>query len=264
MFNKSFAISDKIRFLRIGNSLMFLSYYLILLMPNFNHIFGYKSGVDPKLFINYLKSPLFLVWDIPIVLYSVLAIAIISSLLFMFNFKHLRIVQCVLFVSNLFLHLANPFILHEAQYLNNILLFSLFFVSLDGKDSRDGNILNILLIFLGVYYFLAAVKKLPDPHWLEGTAVGLIANFDALTKGSFVSDVIKNKYLSAFFTYSTLLFEFLFFPLVFTRFKSYLMIIGIMFHLGIYLKIDVGFLSFTMISFYPLLLQTKEDNHVDI
>ena len=165
---------------------------------------------------------------------------------------------------------ANPMIIHEPQPLANLFLFMFFFLppnsapclgssnafQWDDSDIKHMKLLlKIIIVFFGIYYFFVGVKKLPDPLWRNGLALAHILDWAGITRDNFLTHTIsQSRLLSTIFTYGTLLFEIGFIFLIFTPARVVLIIIGVLFHVGIFLTMEVGTLSQALIVWYALLL----------
>lgn len=189
------------------------------------------------------------VWLINI--FIMLTIALWS--LFAFDLLN-RKLQILLFIFSLSLHNANPYIIHEPQQIANLLLFiQIFFLPADAKTFIDKKIILILTIALGVYYLTAGLKKMPDPLWQNGDALGFIISWPPFSNFStIVNEITNHKFLMQFLNWFTLIFEISFLPLLFTRWRDGLFFIGFLFHLGIFLAMEVGTFSYIMLSWYAL------------
>ena len=165
-------------------------------------------------------------------------------------------------------HLACPFIIHEPQPILNLLLVVLLLLPIDEhwalKKNTDFSkplktthlriIFLSMILYIGLYYLFAGLKKLPDMHWLTGKAVGLILSWPFLGLDNIFSDLAKSPVVSFVLSYATLFFElgFVFFAL--TRWRRLLIPAGILFHLGILLTMDIDSFFLPMAAWYPLLL----------
>ena len=140
---------------------------------------------------------------------------------------------------------------------------------LNSKDNLNNNnneifslaFLAILLQIISIYFFTGLNKSGYD--WMNGTAVYKMFELDTfLTSfGYYVRDFITLP-ISKFLTYSTLSIEFIIpFLIVFPFYSHILRLVSILiltvFHISIRMSIKVGMFSFTMISMFTLLLDSK-------
>ena len=188
-----------------------------------------------------------------------------------------KLVMLFLIPLHIGFHLANPLIIHEPQQLTNLLLVILFFLPLNDGISLKKNldiwkplhpkhqrwILHSLLLYLGIYYFFAGAKKIPDHHWISGNAVKLLASWPFLATQNFVNSFMRMDLISKFFSWMTLIFEIGFIIIAFTKHRRHLIYLGIFFHLGISLTLDVGQFFWAMLQWYPLLLISRSSENQD-
>lgn len=178
-----------------------------------------------------------------------------------------RIGLLFFYLINLSFYLWNPLIVHEPQPIMDLFFISFFFLPMKERDHNyDPWIKNTLIVFLGVYYFLAGVKKLPDPNFLNGSALGSIISWPIMAK-NVKFNLFFIKYFSwvlLVFNYATLIFEMGFIFFVFTRYRIYLIFFGILLHVLIYMTLEVGNLSFVMILWYVLLLDENTRGRLKI
>jgi len=246
-------------------------YYYVTLLPDFLTYFGPEGMFRPDLYPALAPSLLFLFWD-PTWIMAFLGI-LLACLLFFIVGYYPKFFLLPLLLIHISFNNANPIIIHEPQPIANLLLFCCFFLPLRSApflgqrapittfsegplDTRS--VVNILIGFLALYYFLAGSKKLLDPLWLEGEALEAILRWPALGKESLISDFIVSKDgLARFLNYATLAFELSFPVLVFTRFRPLLFLIAFCFQLLIYLTLEVGSFAFLMMAWQVLLLDHK-------
>ena len=162
----------------------------------------------------------------------------------------------VFYVINLAFYEWNPFIVHEPQPILNLFFLSFFFLPMNKKHSYDPWFKNSLIVFLGIYYFWAGIKKLPDPNFLNGSALEYIISWPIMAKNLSINLFLVKNFLWTvrLFNYLTLIFEISFLFLIFTRFRIYYIYFGIFLHALIYATLEVGNFSFVMFLWYALLL----------
>lgn len=154
-------------------------------------------------------------------------------------------------------HNANPLIIHEPQQILNFLLASFLFLPLDDETEPSQGVLTLLLGFLGVYYLAAGVKKLPDPMWWSGEAFGAYLRWEALGKENALTQFILWSGLDRVLGWFALVYELLFLVLCWTRARAALFVTAVVFHLGIWLCLDVGHFGLVMIAWCTLLLNAE-------
>lgn len=109
---------------------------------------------------------------------------------------------------------------------------------------------RLLQLQLCAIYFSTGLAKLRGDTWWDGTSVHNVLNDVAMSRWSFAQLPLPF-WLTAALTWGTLAFE-IGFPL-FAAFKptrKWILISGILFHIGIYLTLEVGWFSFYSIAMY--------------
>lgn len=272
-FKRPFSDFEILALVRILCGFCIFSYYVFTILPDWNLLYGSFGLVDPDAFAFSPPSWIFFIWELDWLKLVLLVFTVILSLGFSLG---IFAKACLLFLLPLHLgfHLANPMITHEPHLLNNILLFVLFFLPVDEVWALKRGpafmrpldlkclhyILWALLTFISLYYFFAGIKKLPDAHWLKGDAVSLIMSWPYLSKGTVLNQWFQIPWISKFASISTLLFECLFIFIIFTPLRRFLIPIGLSFHLGVALTLDLGQFFFSMLQWYPLLLLSYAQN----
>lgn len=187
-----------------------------------------------------------------------------SCLLVALFFKH-KFTLLIYYISQLLLHSQILYIIHEPYQISNLLLlFTIIFyakqTNLDKKTLLHTlNPFILLKISLGAYYFITFVKKILDPSWILGTALGDVFSFAPYFKSYVNIDLIS--IFSPIFplmTYVVLFFQASFIFGTFTRYKNFWLIAGVLFHLGIYILLDAGLFSLLMIIWYIAFLTNSE------
>jgi hypothetical protein len=259
--------------LRVGVGLAFLFNQLMVQLPNFSSFYGNQGMINPSLFQFFSWSPLFLVWEHETLKLILLGIGVLFSLAFTVGLWA-RWVHLPMFILCLLFHLANPLVIHEPQQLSMLLLFLLFFVPYEGAfvqrrsrgfetyESMDAKtssrVILCLQFFLGYYYFIAGAKKLPDPLWLSGEAVSVFIQSSYLGLDNSFSQLFTLPLLSKLASWSALIFELSFLPLILTPWRVWLIPVGVVFHGANIFMFDVGFFWLAMLIWYPTLLFKKD------
>lgn len=183
-------------------------------------------------------------------------------LLFAFNLLP-RVGQIILFVFSVSIHNANPYIIHEPQQMVNLLLFiQIFFLPVDNKANINNKVHLVISLYLGAYYFLAGLKKIPDINWLNGEALKIILMWPPFYKDNWISQLLlQNEFLLKMLTWFTIVFELTFGFLIFTRFKMLIFLIGVIFHFFIFTTMEVGTFSLIMLVWYSLVFPVEEYFH---
>ena len=109
-------------------------------------------------------------------------------------------------------------------------------------------------------YFLAGAYKLQDPYWLRGEGMYYIVNderFSILAAGG--KHIAVPALLVHFFSYGTILFEISFsFFICFRRSRKFLLLLGLLMHLCVYLFLMIYGLSLIFIIQYGLFFSNEE------
>lgn len=271
-----FTDEEILALLRILNGFSFLIYYTVALSPNWTQFFSSQGYISPEKFEFYPGSWLFWIWDfdlLKLVLFGLTYILIIFYTLGFFT----KLSMLLLIPLQIGFHLANPLIIHEPQQLTNLLMVLLFMLPIDNAwslkkgpvlwrpldEKKLKHILSVMLLYLGIYYFFAGAKKIPDEHWISGQAVKLLASWPFLANDNFMNEFSQIDIVSKFFSWFTVLFELAFVFVAFTAKRRVLIYIGTLFHIGISLTLDVGLFFWAMIQWYPLLLISGSTGNLD-
>ncbi len=258
MSDKIELIPSEINLFRKGLAAVQMLYYLSL-FPRMNEFFGAQGWMKKKYWedsISFLvlSESIYLRW------FLVLLTFILLGMLYRGTLNRLGLV--LLYLINLSFYDWNPYIIHEPQPIINLFFLSFLFLPLNQKQKYDPGIKKILIIFLGLYYFLAGAKKLADPNFLNGSALEYIISWTIMAKS-----VELNFYIVKYFSwllrimnYFILIFEISFIFLVFGKFRKVLIILGIIFHCLIYMTLEVGNFSLVMMVWYLLLLDNETLN----
>lgn len=113
----------------------------------------------------------------------------------------------------------------------------------------------IVRLQLLLAYAATGLHKLTGTHWLDGTAMGIVAT-DPAYGPAWLAD---HPMLAALMTWAVLLFQ-LTFPVAlwFRRVRVPWMVVGIVFHLGTALSLGIPEMAFAFIAAYPIWLSDDE------
>ncbi len=116
-----------------------------------------------------------------------------------------------------------------------------------------------IIIQLCIIYFFSSLHKLQGEVWINGTALYYVLKSEDFN-ASFLNNLIaQSTYLVAFLTWTTIIFQFIFpFLIWHKKTKLKIILIGIFFHIGIFLLLRVDNFSFIMIGVYAILLYDDE------
>jgi hypothetical protein len=192
-------------------------------------------------------------WDIRIFVYALLIFLNFALLMGQIN----RWMLALLIFLTWNFNYQNPLIISETQPMSFFMLISFMFLPLNEKYPFEKFYLKAILFFVGFYYFLAGVMKLGDPlPWKSGYAIQHILQWNMAAKSIALNNWITANLPSAFFqivNYWVLAFEISFIFLLFSRFRKILIPMGLLFHLLIFIFLDVGSISQLMLVWYILI-----------
>ena len=255
-----------------GINLLFFQLFIIL--PNFTEIYSTSSffqiSFNTNIDSTYFTPSLLLLFG------NTIRLIIFTVWVFLGIFLTYRVPNILFWILLIFLnsqfHNLNPLIVHEPQQILNFLilclpllrsneytLFELFKVNNKKNTHTDSNLeIGILNLFLGFYYFLAGIKKLPIKTWSEGYGLTEILAWNGIARPWVENYEIyfdNNSISKCLFisNYAIIAFELLFITIVFSRYKKILLPIGIVFHLINFILFDVGMFHLIMLSLYPVL-----------
>ena len=167
--------------------------------------------------------------------------------------------QIVLLLLQISLHNANPLIIHEPQQIANFFLLVSILWPSSKNDDACVVMHRLMLAFLCCYYIFAGLKKLPDPLWIQGEALRILMQWPPLARDNFLNEfLLRHPAFLKFATWFTLIFELGFSFVVWTRWRLFLIPVGILFHLLIGLTFQVGTFGWIMMAWYAFLLRPDE------
>ena len=112
-----------------------------------------------------------------------------------------------------------------------------------------------VLFSLGLLYFDSAVHKLSAEFWRNGMGAWLPATMPYYMSGIDFTWVLNNKPLQAIIGYTLLIFQFVFvFLCCFRPFRVPLLLLGLAFHIGIILSLNIYPFGFGMLVHYALMV----------
>lgn len=271
--------AERLALMRILLGLALLTDQLFQLVPNAMDFYGY-SGVAPAgLFDGYQLrhwywTVLVFNTDDPAYLYPTLGIWVLVTFLFTIGWNTRLMNVLVWFLTMCFVN-RNPNILSGSDDTLQMGLFLLMLgptgaaLSVDAwLARRAGKPLSayipawpvrLLQIELCVIYLSTGLAKLVLPllgddgfasTWWRGTAVHYVLNYVTMSRWSYAQLPLP-LWFTGMLTYVSVWWEVLFPVLVlFRRTRGPALLFGLLFHLGIYLMIEIGWFSFYMMAFY--------------
>lgn len=170
----------------------------------------------------------------------------------------------ITFLVLLSFHNRNPYVLNSADIVIRNFLFLLFFspcgeaLSLDAWLKRGrGNTgletlerspwaLRLMQIQFSVIYVSTVLFKMKGQAWADGTAVYFATRLDEFVRVPLV--LLNNILIIKFLTWSTLVVEFFLGTLVWVReFRYWVLLAGVLLHLGIELTMSIPLFEWVMI-----------------
>jgi len=258
---------------------MWALYYYALHFP-VRHLLWGPTGLWPYERFLGLQPP-FSVWQVspsPVFFEAVYAAGIAVALSFTLGWWT-RLSTALHWLLIWSLQTRNPFITDGGDNIMRLALLFLTLVdagahfSLDGR--RPGRPLppwwrqvraiahnaGVLLIVaqLSMLYMSTGLYKAMGEMWQNGTALYYVLRVDEFSWPQAAALVYRNPYLVVLATYSTVLFEIMFLPLLLNRWTRYGMIAcGMAFHGAIAVLMGLVTFAWSMLSLYPLLLTDGE------
>jgi uncharacterized membrane protein YphA (DoxX/SURF4 family) len=264
---------------------IFLGFFLFLngisLIPDFEAWYGVghnsllplrdSFGLYSNLRINLFK------WLSPTEgsAWFVLIAYTISSFMVMIGLKT-RIASIVSFILLVSLQNRNYTILNSGDTLMRCLLFVLMLSPAGVKSSVDAwlrkkqglpdidtisiTTVRLLQLQFALVYFATTLFKLKGYDWVDGTAVyytSRLSNFQRIA----IPLVFDFPSLTKFFTWTALAIEFALGVLIWVKeWRKWVLLSGLLLHLGIEITMSIGFFEWIMITAYVLFLETDELN----
>ncbi|MFZ6010116.1 MAG: HTTM domain-containing protein [Bacteroidota bacterium] len=123
-------------------------------------------------------------------------------------------------------------------------------------------IFNMAVVFCQIHvafiYFISGFDKLQSPAWTSGQAFQYIANLDTMFNPA-LADLMKNSSLNKILSWSTIIFELAFAALIwFKPTRLFMIILGVLFHLGISAMLYLPDFSPMMILSYLIFLKQQD------
>lgn len=205
------------------------------------------------------------IFEIPLII----QISILLSIFFGFGiFKNITTILlclCNFILTDTFAIFGNGgdnFLYFIMIYMSFTNSYSYFSISKYNETLFTNMISNLgvyaILLHLCLIYFMSAIHKIHSDVWFNGVATYYILNLDR-----FCSPInylfCKNAFFIAFSTYSTILFE-IFFPVLvwFKKTKNYVLISGILMHLGIYFFMMIYDFEILFIMIYGFFITSSQ------
>ncbi|MBS1214793.1 MAG: hypothetical protein H6R26_3410, partial [Proteobacteria bacterium] len=112
-----------------------------------------------------------------------------------------------------------------------------------------------LAVLMGLLYLDAGIHKLSAPFWLNGMGAWLPPTMPYYMSALDMSWLLNNKLAEQVIGYAIVVFQFAFLPLFwFRRFRPVLLLLGVSFHTGIVVSLNIYPFGFGMLVHYALLV----------
>jgi hypothetical protein len=223
---------------------------------------------------------LILPFDRPLFPTFFLIFTAVLAVLFMFGILK-RVVGVALFLCIFSLNLRNQFILDGSDnviavtlpflVLSNSYKYFRFSNYIKDKPIKYLNLYNSVLvpimgfavigfmIQISYVYFFTALHKLQGKSWLNGTAIYYTMRVQDFNATNWNIPLTKNYYFVVLGTYFTLFWELSFAFLVwFRETKFYVLVLGVVLHIGIWIFMRIDNFSWIMIGSYFVFITDNE------
>lgn len=276
--------AETLGLLRIIFGAVLLTDQLFQYLPIFNWLFGphgiAPAGVNDEYLAKWWRwTIVFFNTDNLTILYSAFFIWMAATIAFMLGWRT-RIMGVVVWLGVLCFLNRNPNVKNGGDDVQQLIIFLLMFspcgaaLSLDQLRRRKklralgkGDVcepvyikpwaLRLFQIQLCVLYFTTGIAKLgaygldfASNAWWNGTALHYVLNDITLTRWPF-AQVPQPLWMTAILTYISVWWETLFpFLIIWKRTRKWALYFGLLFHIGIYIMIEVGWFSFYTMTVY--------------
>ena len=275
--------AERLAFMRILLGLALITDQLFQLLPNFDEFFGpggvAPAGLHDRYQLRHWRwTMLFFNTDDPHVLYPAFALWVLATALLLVGWRT-RLMNVVVWLLTMCWVNRNPNILNGGDDTMQVALF-LLMLSPSGKAlSLDSWLrrrrapgppgpgytvawpVRVIQIQLCLIYLSTGLVKLkgegPGPFkgtWWDGTSIHYVFNYLIMSRRSYVQWPGPLPFwVTAPMTYLSVWWEVLFTPLVTNRWtRKWTLWFGVLFHLGIWLTIEVGWFTFYTWVFYAV------------
>ncbi len=191
---------------------------------------------------------------------------LVGALCLVFGFKT-RLAAVVVFVCLISFGRRNPWVLNSGDLLIFVLAFYLMFAPSGAALSVDRWLeaksrfwefprrslwpLRLIQVQVSLLYFFAVWEKLRGETWNDGTAVSYAFRLEDLERFPVPGFVTDSLLLVNLLTYGTLAVELAVAILVWNgRLRPWVLLLGVMLHLGIAYAVRVGFFSYAALVGY--------------
>jgi hypothetical protein len=275
--------AERLALMRILLALALLSELLFQYRPNLDEFFG-PHGVAPSglhdadQLRHWRWTQLFFYTDDMTVIRTFFWIWVLVTSLWLVGFRTRLMNLFVWFLTLMFIQ-RNGTILNGGDDTLQVGVFLLMLaptgraLSIDawlrhrrtgttGPDYTPAWPVRVLQIQLALIYLTTGLAKLIGEckldenglllagTWWEGSSIHFVLNYVIMSRWSFAQMPLP-VWLTAIMSYTCLAFEIFFFLLVLNRrLRPWVLLFGLLFHLGIWLTVEVGWFSFYTVAFY--------------
>ena len=116
-----------------------------------------------------------------------------------------------------------------------------------------------MMLQICTIYFFASLHKLQGEVWIDGTALYYMLNSDDFSATSLNAILTSSLFLVKFFTWFTIVFQVSFpFLILFQKTKYFALVLGVFFHIGIFVLMRIDNFSLVMLACYAIFLSDNE------
>ena len=187
-----------------------------------------------------------------------------------------RFTLLILFIMFYVLQKMNMSMVNGGDAMARLILFYLIFAdsykyfvlikqkNIDGDKIKLQNLFSNLaalsiMFQLCLAYFSSGIAKIMEPMWLHGEATYYTLSMERFIGTPLNKYIIQYRWMDYFTNYGTLLFELLFPLLIWIKkFRKPLLIMGILFHLGIYIFLMIYGFQIVFVLIYGLFLPNQK------
>jgi hypothetical protein len=269
-------LAQRLGLFRIVFGLTIFTDQCIQFLPYFSYLYGPHGASPPAGDLTVMSSswawsglvPAYFIdtsdWTVIRVIFG---IWVLVTWLFIFGIKT-RVMTVLLWLLTAVVLGRNPAIRNAGDHVLQNALFVLMFASCGEAFSWDAAskkydqwrtqspwAVRLLQMLLCTLYTGSALSKLHGGYfgtWIQGTTLFYVFNDFGLTRWPYVEFPVPTGVL-VILTYASLLWELFFIPLViYRRTRKWALIFGVLFHLNIYLIVEVGWFSWYSIAMYTV------------
>jgi hypothetical protein len=236
------------------NAVLVLPY--IQMMWDRQNVF-FRQGHSDTLIENFIYHLIYA----PSVFRYVFGIHIVSALLSMLEFRLVFVPRLVTWITALMLYYSAAEAFNSGMMLMMMLAFygSVILTNSDNPYRKALTNLAALacVIQIGLVYFAAAMYKLGGTQWPSGTALYYALHIDRFSSDLWLgSSALRSAMLMKILTWTALAYQLLFPVMLFVkRGRNVFLMVGVVFHLFIWVVMHLWDFALAMIFSYSILIQ---------